>query len=494
MPAPRVEPRHPARAWIALFFGTLLTACGGDDRSFFASPATVAPDTRAYVLRPLVSNGTLTAATTDPLLIDPWGIVFAPGTRVFVANNATDVITRYDGDGIAQPQSISLPGGINGPAAPTGIVFNDTTDFLVGNGATSAPATVIVAGEGGMLIALAPAVSQAPLVAYDDGSGRAAYTGLALAAHQGAQFLYATDFRNGKVDVFDASFRKITSAGGFADPSLPAGYAPFGIKAVALNDETVLFVTYAQRAPDSTMHVEGAGLGLVNIFDTGGTLLRHFVSAGVQLNAPWGVALAPGDFGALSNAVLIGNVGDGVINAFDPASGEIIDSIRDSAGNAIAIPGLRGIAFGNGSHAQPVTTLFFAASVANGAGGLYGRIDLAQSGGSSAFSSGGGRAPSDSTPPSVHITVPGPDATASNVINVGATANDNVGVARVEFFAGPFSIGSAVLPPFVIEWDTTTVANGTYVLVARATDFAGNFSTSIPIVVHVSNVPRAPPR
>ena len=130
------------------------------------------------------------------------------------------------------------------------------------------------------LTAFAAPVSQtAAFVVYDDGSGRAAYTGLAQAARQGAQLLYATDFRNGKVDVFDGIFRKITIAGGFVDPTLPAGYAPFGIQAVTLNGATVLFVTYAQRATDSTRQVNGAGLGLVNIFDSSGMLLSHFVPA-----------------------------------------------------------------------------------------------------------------------------------------------------------------------------------------------------------------------
>jgi uncharacterized protein (TIGR03118 family) len=383
MPPQRDAFRHAAQLWASTAGAALLAACDDDGSVFIGTTSpTPEPTPGAHAMRPLVSDGSLPAATFDRNLINPWGIVFAPGSRVWVVNNATGTATLYGGAGVDQPQSVSLPGGTNGPAAPTGAVFNDTTNFLVSNGATSAAASFIADGEGGTLLAWAPRIDEtSAVVAYDDGSGGAAYTGLAIAAHQGASRLYATDFRSDKIDVFDGNFQKIPPAGAFVDPSLPAGYAPFGIHALTLNGETVLFVTYAQRAPGSNATVNGAGLGLVNIFDTGGTLRSRFVPPGAQLNAPWGIALAPEGFGELSNTVLIGNFGDGVINAFDPATGALVDSIRDSAGQPIATPGLRGIAFGNGAQGQPVNTLFFAAAIANGAGGLYGRIDPVENSG-----------------------------------------------------------------------------------------------------------------
>jgi uncharacterized protein (TIGR03118 family) len=213
----------------------------------------------------------------------------------------------------------------------------------VSNGTSSAAASFIFDGEGGTLIGWAPAVNPTSgIIAYDDGSGGAVYKGLAIAADHGANFLYATDFHNNKIDAFDKDFRKVAIASGFVDPALPAGFAPFGIQAVTIGGRTVLFVTYAQRASGSNAHVNGAGLGLVNVFDTSGTLLRHFAPIGGHLNAPWGIALAPAAFGSLSNTVLIGNFGDGIINAYDPATGAFVDSIRDSSGQPIATPGAVG--------------------------------------------------------------------------------------------------------------------------------------------------------
>jgi uncharacterized protein (TIGR03118 family) len=498
MPLQREKYRLQARRWACLLVGALMAACDGDGGgSFIATPTptlgplpTPTPTPSAYAVSALVSDGSVPAVTIDHDLINPWGVVFAPDSPVWVANNATGTATLYDGAGLKEPLVVALPGGINGPADPTGIVSNGTTDFVVSNGTSSAAATFISDGEGGTLIGWAPAVNQTNgIIAYDDGSGGAVYKGLAIAADHGANFLYATDFHNNKIDVFDKDFRRVASAGRFSDPSLPAGFAPFGIQAVAIGGEPLLFVTYAQRTSGSNGNVNGAGLGLVNVFDTSGTLRTHFVPMGGNLNAPWGIALAPATFGSLSNTVLIGNFGDGLINAYDPATGAFVDSIRDSAGQPIATPGLWGIAFGNGAHDQPVTTLYFAAGIANEAGGLYGRIVLAAGGG---FSATPGTSPTDTLPPTVSLEIPGPHAIASGIITVLATVTDNVGVVSVEFFAGATSIGIARSPPFFIDWNSITVANGSVTLAARAKDAAGNVTTSAPVIITVSNLPRRP--
>lgn len=497
MPLPREKHRLLLDRWACLLVGALLTACGGDHgQSFFVTPAPKSTSTStaasgAYTVRALVSDGSVAAATIDRNLINPWGIVFAPDSPVWVANNATSTATLYDGTGVESPPVVALPGGINGPADPTGVVFNDTKDFVVSNGTSSAAASFIWDGEGGTLIAWTSTVDRSNgIIVHDDGNGGAVYKGLAIAADHGANFLYATDFHNNKVDVFDKAFVKVTAAGGFTDPALPAGFAPFGIQAVTIGGQTELFVTYAQRASGSNAHVSGAGLGLVNVFDTSGTLLSHFVPVGGSLNAPWGIALAPATFGTLSNAVLVGNFGDGTITAYDPATGAFIDRIKDSSGEPIATPGLWGIAFGNGSHNQPVTTLYFAAGVANEAGGVYGRIDPpARAGGFSPVSSG---TPTDDVPPTVTLSSPASNVMVSGIVGLVATATDNVGVASVEFFAGPFSIGIARSPPFSIEWNSATVANGGVTLTAQARDAAGNVTTSVPIVVTVSNAPLLP--
>jgi uncharacterized protein (TIGR03118 family) len=434
-------------------------------------------------MTPLVSNGSMAGTTTDPNLINPWGIVFAPNAPVWIANNGTQTSTLYDGAGAKQSLVVNLPGGMNGAANPTGIVANGTTDFVVSNGTKSAASQFIYDGEGGTVLAWASMVDPAnAIIVYDDGKGGAVYKGLAIAADSGANFLYATDFHNGKVDVFDKDFHKVTVSGGFTDSALPSGYAPFGIQALQIGGKTAIYVTYAQHAAGSDANVNGAGLGLVNVFDTKGTLISHLVPVGGQLNAPWGVALAPASFGALANDVLIGNFGDGVINAFDPSSGAFVDSVKDSTGQPIANAGLWGIAFGNDAANQPSTSLFFAAGIANGAAGLYGRIDAGAGAGAGA----------DAVAPTVALTAPSDGTSVSGSVPVTANAADNVGVASVQFFAGTTSIGTATTAPFTVNWDTTTVANGSIALTAQAKDAAGNATTSAAINVTVSNATSAP--
>ncbi|HVY83024.1 MAG TPA: TIGR03118 family protein [Steroidobacteraceae bacterium] len=426
-------------------------------------------------MSPLVSDGSVNTPTQDAKLINPWGIVFGDGTPVWVANNATGSATLYDGTGIKIPLEVTLPGGANGDADATGIVANSTSDFVVTNGTTSAPARFIFDGESGMILGWAPSVDQSnAIIVYTD-TGGAVYKGLTMAADGGANFLYATDFHNNKVDVFDKSFQKVTVAGGFTDPTLPEHYAPFGIQAVTSNGTTVIYVTYAQTVAGSNDNANGAGLGLVNVFDTKGNLLKHLVPTGGALNAPWGVALAPATgFGTLSGTLLIGNFGDGVINAYNPDTGAFVDSVKDAAGQPIANAGLWGMAFGNGARNQPTTTLYFAAGISNEAGGLYGRIDL-------------GATPPDVVAPTVTLSAPAANATVSGSVAVTADAADNVGVTSVKFLAGTTTIGTATAAPFTINWDTTGTANGAVSLTAQAQDAAGNVTTSPAVSVTVSN-------
>jgi uncharacterized protein (TIGR03118 family) len=342
------------------------------------TPAPTPPATPStFVATPLVSNGAMAGTVTDPSLINPWGLAASSDGPIWVANNATQTSTAYDGAGTKQI-AVSIPAGTRGLANPTGVVFNGTTDFAVSNGSASAPATFIFDGEGGTVLAWSPNVSPATAtIAYDDGTGGAVYKGLALAANASGSFLYATDFHNAKVDVFDAQFHKVSAAGGFVDPALPTGFAPFGIQAVQLGTTPVIVVTYAQHTTDTPdEEVKGPGMGFANVFDTNGTLLMHLSAPAGNLNAPWGVALAPANFGSFSNMLLVGNFGDGVINAFDPTSGAFVDTLKDAMGQPIAIDGLWGLLFGNGTNNQPATTLYFAAGIADEAAGLYGHIDV----------------------------------------------------------------------------------------------------------------------
>jgi uncharacterized protein (TIGR03118 family) len=434
----------------------------------------------------LVSDGSVTAQKTDANLKNPWGIVFGPGAPVWVVNNGTQTSTLYDGTGTVNPLVVALPAGIRGAADPTGIVNNtSTTDFVVTKGTTSGAARFIYDGEGGTIIGWSPTVDRNNgIIAYDDGNGGAVYKGLAIASDGTSNFLFATDFHNNKVDVFDAHFAKVTTTGGFTDSALPAGYAPFGIQAITTNGTTLIYVTYAQQVTGSDDNANGAGLGLVNVFDVHGTLQKHLIAAGGKLNAPWGVTMAPADFGTYSNNLLIGNFGDGVINAFDATTGAFNGALADANGTAFANPGLWGIAFGNGAQNQPTTTLYFAAGIANEADGLYGRIDL------------GATAP-DTVAPTVALTAPAAAATIAGATAITATATDDKGVASVEFFATPTggtatSLGTASASPYTVNWTPTGITNGTAVsLTAVAVDAAGNKTTSAAVSVTV-NVPPAP--
>jgi len=433
----------------------------------------------------LVADSTGTGAvSTDSHLVNPWGIAVPLTGVAWVANNHSETATLYDGNGKPQPNAsprvVQLPAGADGVAFdPTGIVSNSSsTDFVVSSGANSGVAKFIFAGEGGMLAAWNPGVDPNALTTYTDAGG-AVYKGLAIANNGTANFLYATDFHNSKVDVFDATFAKqVPTATHFAfiDPTLPTGFAPFGIQAIVgpgANPVPQLFVTYArQQAPDNHVNDVGNGLGLVDVFDANGVFIRRLIPAGAALNATWGLALAPTDFGTLAHALLVGNFGDGKINGYDLSSGQFIGTVQDSSGAAFAEPGLHGIAFGNAAANQPRNTLFFAAGVNNQANGSYGRIDL--------------RAPPTlNAPPVVTLTAP-PAGSVTGTVAITATATDSVAIANVKFFLNSTTlIGTVTAAPFTFNWDTSTVPNGAVALTATATDVDGNVGTSSAVSVTV---------
>lgn len=466
---------------------TFTLTCGAGATSASQSATLSVAPASGFSFTSLVADTAGTAAlTADAHLVNPWGIAFGPTTSVWIANNHSGTATQYDGNGKAQPGAsplvVNLAPSASGTAFdPTGIVFNASSDFVVTLAPTSGAAHFIFAGEGGMIAGWSPGVDKTHAITVYTAADGAVYKGLAIANNGTANFLYATDFHGNKVDVFDAKFTKQTTSATaftFVDPTLPAGYAPFGIQALKTGaaGATQIYVTYAmQSAPDNHDQVNGAGLGLVDVFDTNGGFVSHLVPAGGLLNAPWGLALAPGDFGTLSNAVLVGNFGDGKINAFDSSSGAIVGAVSDSSGNAFAVPGLWGIEFGNDAANQPHNTLFYSAGTNGQANGAYGRIDL-------------GAAPILNAAPAVTLTAP--TGTVSGTVAVTATAQANVAIAKVEFFAAGVSLGSLTIPPYTIPWDTTTVANGTVALNAKATDVDGNVGTGAEDVA-VSN--GAPP-
>jgi uncharacterized protein (TIGR03118 family) len=463
-----------------------LTCNGANSGSTVESTTLSVTAATAFTITNLVADSTGTAAlTTDAHLVNPWGIAFGPTTAIWVANNRTASATQYDGNGKAQPTATPLvvnfaPSAAGAAFNPTGIVFNASGDFVV-SATTSGASHFIFAGEGGMIGGWSPSVDRTHAITAFTATDGAVYKGLAIANNGAGNFLYATDFHGGKVDVFDAHFTKQTTSAtafAFVDPTLPTGYAPFGIQALNTGaaGATQIYVTYAQQnGTDNHDQTNGAGLGLVDVFDTNGALVSHLVAIGAQLNAPWGVALAPADFGTLSNAVLIGNFGDGKINGFSAGTGAFIGAVADSNNAAFAQPGLWGIAFGNDTGNQPHNTLFFSAGVNDQVNGEFGRIDA-------------GSAPILNASPVVTLTAPG--ATVSGTVNVSATVQSSVAIARVEFFAAGVSLGAVTSAPFTTSWDTTTVSNGTVALNAKATDVDGNVGT-VAADVTVSN--GAPP-
>jgi uncharacterized protein (TIGR03118 family) len=368
---------------------TLVSCGGGSSSSPSASSSGASPTATvqsSFTATPLVSDGAVAAAHTDANLKNSWGIAFNPQGFVWVADNGTNVATLYDGNGVPQSLVVTIPSGKNGAASPTGIVFNGTQSFTVTENGKSGVAAFIFAGEGGTITAWAPAAGPTnAFVLYDDGTGGAVYKGLALAAMNNSNFLYATDFHNNKIDVFNTAFIKVAMPGSFSDPAIPPGFAPFGIQAIGSN----LFVTYAMQDAAKHDDVAGAGLGMVDMYDTAGNLKQRFVT-GAPLNAPWGIAQAPANFGSMSGAILIGNFGDGTINAFNASTGQSMGPLDGSNGSPIVEPGVWGIAFGNNLSNQPSNTLFFAAGPNAEADGVYGRIDLNTSTSSTGTGSGTG--------------------------------------------------------------------------------------------------------
>jgi len=337
-----------------------------------ASPLARADPEGRYAVTKLVSDQAGVAAHQDPNLVNAWGIAFNPFGFVWVSDAETGKSTLYDGAGVPQQLVVTIPpaaGGTTG--SPTGIVFNGGNTFLV----TAAPnsfARFIFATEDGVIAGWAPTVNPTnAILVKDNSASHAQYKGLALSAGGTGQLLYATDFHNGKIDLWDSGFKPVSlPAGAFTDPKIPAGFAPFGIQAINGN----IYVTYAKQDADRHDDVAGKGLGYVDVFDPNGNLIDRIVSEG-PLNAPWGLALAPAGFGEFAGALLVGNFGDGRINAFDPMTGKHLGELKNDKGKPIEIEGLWGLAFGNGFNGQPVNTLFFTAGPDDEEHGLYGRID-----------------------------------------------------------------------------------------------------------------------
>jgi uncharacterized protein (TIGR03118 family) len=321
-------------------------------------------DDGAYVVTPLVSNNGVPNTVVDPHLLNAWGLDAGPTSPWWVANNHADLSTLYNAAGTKLGLEVTVAGG------PTGLVFNGGSDFPVGAGKVAA--RFIFSTEAGTINGWTPTAGNVALVKVDSSGAGAVYKGLAIATTESGPRLYATDFANARVDVFDGTWTSVTPAGGFVDQKIPTGYAPFGIQTLGNR----IFVAYAKQGPTGD-ELHGKGLGLVDAFDTAGRLIARVARHGA-LNAPWGLAMAPENFGSFGGDLLIGNFGDGRINAYQEMPGgqfAFRGPLRDAEERPITIDGLWALEFGHGApNNGPTDTLFFTAGPNGENDGLFGSI------------------------------------------------------------------------------------------------------------------------
>jgi uncharacterized protein (TIGR03118 family) len=319
----------------------------------------------AYTVTPLMSDEGGAGVLPDSHVVNAWGLVAGPATPWWIVNNGDDSSTLYNA------ATNTIPALVVGvPDGPTGIVFHDATadpgNFELPAGGA---ARFIFDNEGGELLGWnGGAAAQVPA---QDAVAGAIYKGLAIGQTTSGPRLFAADFHNGQVNVFDGAWHLVQNAG-FTDPSLPDGYAPFGIQTIGSR----VFVSYAKQDEDAEDEVAGQGLGFVDVYDTSGNMLGRVAQHG-QLNAPWGLASAPSSFGRFGGDLLVGNFGDGQINAYRELGNghfEHAGELRSSSGGKLSIDGLWALQFGNDGAAGSSGTLFFTAGPDEESHGLFGSI------------------------------------------------------------------------------------------------------------------------
>jgi uncharacterized protein (TIGR03118 family) len=389
-----------------------------------STPAQVSGNT--YLQTNLVADTSMASPTplhVDPNLLNPWGIAFFPNNPFWISDNDSGLSTLYNQTGMLQGTfTIPPPNGSSAVATPTGIVANlSLTGFVVGG----QPSQFIFDTEDGTISGWNGGATVILAVDNSMGGSGAVYKGLAMVTSNGANFILATNFRSGNVEVYDSKFAPTSLSGSFTDPNLPAGYAPFGIHNVGNNQ---IYVTYALQ--DSAKHdpVHAAGDGVVDIFDDNGNFVQRFISNGdMHTNAPWGVVIPPAGFGAFGGDVLVGNFGDGVLNAYS-LSKTFVDSVRDAGGNVITNLSLWDLVFGGGGAAGDPNTLYLTAGGVNETHGIFASLAPTQA------SSGNAPAFSLSAAPS------------SATLTAGASATFTVHISPISGFNSPVSLSCSGLP------------------------------------------------
>lgn len=308
-----------------------------------------------YTATTLVKN---TGKKGDKQLINPWGMAYGPNNPWWLSDAGSGFSTLYDGSGVKQSLIVTIPSGSGaGPGTPTGIVFNASNEFKIDTWTS----VFLFATLDGTISGWSTFEPNNALIAVNNSTKGAVYTGLAITSHASGNMIYAADFANNKVDVYNGMFKLVKS---FTDTALPAGFAPLGIQDI--NGQ--VYVAFGAQ--------NGGKGGYIDIFSEDGTFVKTLIK-GKPLNQPWGFAVAPSNFGPLSNTLLISNnINAGVINGFNPTTGAFVGTIKNAAGKIIHINQIWGIEFGGGSPANGQTNqLFYTAGPKNNLNGIFGVIN-----------------------------------------------------------------------------------------------------------------------
>ena len=320
-----------------------------------------------YHREDLLSDGAVPAPNVNPNLVNPWGLAASDTSPFWISNQGTGTSSVVDGEGVAVLPDVAVPADRSGN--PTGIVFAGGDGFEVSGGGVTGPSIFLFVTLEGRIIGWNPDVSLADaMVAVDLRGTGATYTGAALAESNGERFLYVANFGEGRVDVFDSAFASVDS---FTDENVPANFEPFGITTI----DGQLYVTFAERDPATGLSVAGPSKGFITVFDADGSIDQRLISRG-ELNAPWGLVVAPGGFGRFSHKLLVGNFGDGRILAYNIHNGRFRGALEDESGEPIVIPGIWGLLFGNGVAGGDPKDLYFTAGIEHETHGVFGEIEV----------------------------------------------------------------------------------------------------------------------
>ncbi len=338
-------------AFILLGVYALSSSCKKSDNK------TTASSTNYTQVNLVADQGGSAGARIDATLINPWGIAVGPTGTFWISANGSGSTVVYDTYGAQSKAPITIPLG-----SPSGVVYNSTNGFKI---PTLGKSSFIYATESGTIAAWNSTTGTTAVTVADRSGSGAVYKGLALASNGTANYIFATDFYNAKVDVYDTTFTLVTGPT-FHDPNMPAGFAPFNIQVI--NNQ--LYVTYAKQKANKMDDTSGAGNGYIDVYNTAGDLVKRFASQGT-LNSPWGITLAPTSFGTVDGTILVGNFGDGTINMFD-ATGTYLGQLKNN-GNVISIQGLWALSL-NTATSSDASLLYFTAGPGQEKHGLFGYL------------------------------------------------------------------------------------------------------------------------